>query len=228
MAGAGKTVLFDFLRGEGFKQGYKPPKPSQSVEKGKVRQAKQRMAISVLPGQIDSPRLQGINAIFLGKKAVDGVIHVVSNGFIDVRNATAQQILIKEQKLETIEKFRSFQLHRELEDLENTCKIIRQSIQIHQKPKWLLVAATKIDLFYDKLDVVRTYYSPHGSSEFTNHLKLLQMQAGTDNFRWETIPVCTWLNDFEWNEEKRPSILNIEQRDHYLAQFTEEIAQYCK
>ncbi len=32
------------------------------------------MAISVLPGQIDSPRVQGVNEIFLGKKGVDGTI----------------------------------------------------------------------------------------------------------------------------------------------------------
>ena len=49
LAGTGKSVLFDYLRGEGFKQGYKPPKPSQSVEKGKIRKSNKRMAISVLP-----------------------------------------------------------------------------------------------------------------------------------------------------------------------------------
>ena len=94
LAGAGKSVLFDYLRGEGFKQGYKPPKPSQSVEKGKIRKSNKRMAISVLPGQTDSPRLKGINDIFLDKKAVDGVIHVVCNGFIEVRDKTAREILM--------------------------------------------------------------------------------------------------------------------------------------
>jgi putative ribosome biogenesis GTPase RsgA len=36
LSGAGKSVLLDFLSGKGFAQGYKPPKPSQSVEKGKL------------------------------------------------------------------------------------------------------------------------------------------------------------------------------------------------
>ena len=73
LGGAGKTVLRDFLSGDGFKQGYKPPKPSQAVEKGKVSRdlkPKKRMAISVLPGQIDSPRLQGISDIFHGKPSL--------------------------------------------------------------------------------------------------------------------------------------------------------------
>ena len=228
LGGAGKTVLFDFLSGQGFKQGYKPPRPSQSVEKGKVRKSNQKMAISVLPGQTDTPRLQGINDIFLEKKSVDGVIHVVSNGFIDVRSQTAREFLIKDTKLKTTEEFHQIQLQEELRDLEETCKILRQSIQKHQKPKWLLVAVTKIDLFYDKLDVVRAYYSPNSSSEFSERLKLLQTQVGTDNFRWESIPVCTWLNDFEWNNEITPSVLRTDQRDHYLAQFAEEMAEYCK
>jgi len=228
LGGAGKTVLFDFLSGQGFKQNYKPPRPSQSVEKGKVRKENRKMAISVLPGQMDSPRMQGINEIFLDKNVVDGVIHVVCNGFVDVRDKTAREFLIKDQSLKTIEKFRQVQLREELRDLDETCKILRQSIQKHQKPKWLLIAVTKIDLFYDKLDVVREYYSPSGSSEFAKRLKLLQTQVGTDNFRWETVPVCTWLNDFEWNNEKAASVLNTDERDHYLTQFAEEMAEYCK
>lgn len=228
LAGAGKSVLFDFLRGEGFKQGYKPPKPSQSVETGKIRPSNKRMAISVLPGQIDSPRLQGINEIFLGKKSVDGVIHVVSNGFIEERSPDARALLIKETKLETIELFRQYQFKKELADLDKTCEIIRQSIHQHQKPKWLLVAVTKVDLFYDKLDEVREYYSPRGKSKFAKCLKELQIRVGTDNFRWETVPVCAWLKDFEWNNEKRPSVLKVDERDHFIANFADEMANYSK
>ena len=33
---------------------------------------------------------------------------------------------------------------------------------------------SKVDLFYDKLDIVRAYYSPSGSSEFAERLKYLQ------------------------------------------------------
>jgi GTPase SAR1 family protein len=228
LGGAGKTVLFDFLSGQGFARDYKPPKPSQSVEKGKVRKAKQKMAISVLPGQTDHPRLQGINEIFHDKKGVDGVIHVVCNGFVDLRDKTAREFFIKDQKIDTIEKFQEMQLREELRDLDETCKILRHSIQKHQKPKWLLVAVTKIDLFYDKLDVVRAYYSPNGTSEFAERLKLLETQVGTDNFRWETVPVCAWLNDFEWNSEVAASVLKTDERDHYLAQFTQEMVEYCK
>lgn len=232
LSGAGKTVLLDFLTGKGFKQGYQPPKPSQSLEKGKLsadlKKDKPRMALSVIPGQDDSPRLQSLDEIFLGKKGVDGVIHVVSNGFIDVRSPDARNFLIKESNLQTIEKFRQFQLKKELADLNETCEIIRKSIHKHQKPKWLLIAVTKADLFYDKLNEAREYYSPNGKSKFAKRLKDLQIQVGTDNFRWETVPVCTWLKDFEWNNEKQPSVLKVEERDHFIANFADETANYSK
>ncbi len=232
LSGAGKTVLLDFLTGKGFEQGYQPPKPSQSVEKGKLsktlKKDKPRMAISVLPGQDDFPRLQGLDEIFLGKKGVDGVIHVVSNGFIEERSSVTRELLIKENKLQTIEQFRQYQLKRELTDLSATCEIIRKSIHKHQKPKWMLIAVTKVDLFYDKLDEAREYYSQNGKSKFARRLKELQIQVGTDNFRWETVPVCAWLNDFEWNNEKQPSVLKVDDRDHFVANFATEMASYSK
>lgn len=232
LSGVGKTVLLDFLSGKGFEQGYQPPKPSQSVETGKLsktlKKEKPRMAISVIPGQDDSPRLQGLDEIFLGKKGVDGVIHVVSNRFIEVRSPEARNLLIKEDNLQTIEQFRQYQLKKEFADLNETCEIIRKSIHKHQKPKWLLVAVTKVDLFYDKLSEAKKCYSPSGKSKFARRLKDLQIQVGTDNFRWETVPVCTWLKDFEWNNEKQPSVLKVEERDHLIANFAEEIANYSK
>ena len=232
LGGAGKSVLLDFLTGKGFEQGYQPPKPSQSVEKGKLSSAlkkgKPRMALSVIPGQDDFPRLQSLDESFLGKKGVDGVIHVVSNGFVELRSLPDRNVLVKETKLQTIEQFRQYQLNKELKDLDETCEIIRKSIHKHQKPKWLLVAVTKVDLFYDKLSEAREYYSSSGKSKFAKRLKELQIQVGTDNFRWETVPVCTWLKDFEWNNELQPSVLKVDQRDHLIANFVEEMAHYSK
>jgi GTPase SAR1 family protein len=232
LSGAGKTVLLDFLTGKGFKQGYQPPKPSQSLEKGKLsadlKKDKPKMALSVVPGQDDFPRLQSLDEIFLGKKGVDGVIHVVSNGFIEERSSEARNVLIKERNLQTVEDLRQYQLKRELQDLHETCEIVRKSIHKHQKPKWFLVAVTKVDLFYDKLDEARAYYSPNGKSKFARRLKELQIQVGTDNFRWKAVPVCAWLKDFQWNGETRKSVLKVDERDHFIADFADEMANYSK
>jgi ABC-type phosphate/phosphonate transport system ATPase subunit len=103
MAGAGKTVLFDHLSGLAYKQGYTPPFTSVAVESGKLKSRKKRIGMSVIPGQSAPPRLFALNDIFLGKKPVNGVIHVVSNGFIELRSREAKETLIKTAGLATLE-----------------------------------------------------------------------------------------------------------------------------
>lgn len=228
MSGVGKTVLFDHLKGKAFEIGYRPPDISESVEKGKIKSPESRLSAFVLPGQDEFPRRQGIEEIFLGKNGVDGVVHVVSNGYIEIRNLLAQAALIESANLKTIQEFRQAQLKNELNDLDAVCEILRKSIHKHKKPKWLLVAVTKTDLFYDRIAEAEAYYSPHGTSEFAARFKRLQEQVGTDNFRWDSVPVCSWLEDFTWNGETQASVLKPNQRDHYIASLAGKIAGYCK
>src|SRR5205085_1980084 len=165
-AGAGKTVLFDHLTGLAYKPGYVPPLTSQSVEIGKVAAPKKRIRVSVIPGQEAPPRVYAINNIFLGKKPVDGVIHVVSNGFIETRSQAARETLIKEGNLTTLEQYREHQLGQELIDIDSTCELIRQTIYKHHKPTWMLIAVAKADLYYESIAQAERYYSPHGDSRF--------------------------------------------------------------
>jgi hypothetical protein len=227
MAGVGKTVLFDHLTGTAYKPGYAPPPKSESAERGKIASRKKRLRVSVIPGQPAFPRLEELDKLFRGKKAVDGVIHVVASGFIDLRNAAAESALV-ETGVSTIKDFRRSQLLRELEDLEATCEIIRQAIYKHRKPAWMLLAVTKADLYYDEMAEVERYYSPDGRSRFIDRLKELQRQVGTDSFGWDALPVCSWLEDFHWNKQTQPSVLKPNQRDHYLAIFAKRLESYCE
>jgi GTPase SAR1 family protein len=228
LSGVGKTVLHDHLRGAAFKQGYNPPGISESVEEDKIPFPRQRLSAFVLPGQDEFPRRAGIEDIFLGEEGVDGVVHVVSNGFIELRDRVARESLIKDSGITTIEKFRAAQLHRELQDLGEICDLLRKSIHKHEKPKWLIIAVTKVDLFYANITQAEEYYSPHGKSEFVERLRTLQRQVGTDNFRWDSVPVCSWLEDFEWNGEKRLSVLKPNERDHYIALLAEKMKRYSE
>ncbi|HEV2860698.1 MAG TPA: GTPase [Pyrinomonadaceae bacterium] len=228
MAGVGKTVLFDYLSSEAYERGYKPPGRSEDEETGKVTAAGQRIGFRTIPGQSAMPRREAIDKIFLGKKPVDGVIHVVANGFIEIRKQVSRQTLIRDASLDTLEKFRSFYLGEELKDLHETCEIIRQSYQKHRKPAWVLVAVTKADLFYADIAQAERYYSPEGDGEFSQRMEILRSQIGWDNIRWDALPVCAWLEDFEWNGERQPSVLKPDQRDHYIASFAEQLERYCE
>jgi hypothetical protein len=228
MAGVGKTVLFDHLSGEAYKHGYKPPGKSEEEESGKVSAKGKRIAFRTVPGDSASPRRESIDSLFLGKKPVDGVIHVVANGFVEVRKPVAQTALVRDFGLDTLQKFRQFHLSEELKDLHETCELIRQSFKKHRKPSWLLVAVTKADLFYGHIAAAEEYYSPEGGGDFSQRIKLLQSQVGSDNLRWDARPACAWLEDFEWNGEKQPGTLKPDARDHYIALFAGQLERYCE
>lgn len=227
MAGVGKTVLFQHLNGAAFNKNYSPPGTSQSKEKSKISAPKKRIHLTVIPGQEQHPRFEVLDELFEGKKPVDGIIHVVSNGFIELRSEAAQQVAI-EKGIDTTDNFRALMLADELKDLHSTCEIVRRATRKHQKPGWMLIAVTKVDLYYNSIEHAAKYYSPSGDSDFVCRIKQLQDQVGTDNFRWDALPVCSWLDDFRWNKQITPSTLKIPQRDHYLASFAKHLESYCE
>ncbi len=138
MAGTGKTVLFDYVTDKAYKRGYKPPLPSQAVESGKmVTVERKRIAISVVPGQEAKPRYVATDQLFDKKKStVDGIVHVVSNGFIHLRNTQAEKRLI-ESGYETLNSYLEYQQNAEFDDLGSTCELMRKSARKFGKPNCL-------------------------------------------------------------------------------------------
>lgn len=227
LSGIGKTVLFDYLTGAAYKPGYTPPHPSGSAEAAvRTFEGGKRLRITVVPGDDSRPRLETLDSLFAKRKAVIGVVHVVANGFVDVYQNVSRETLINDRKLSTIEKFTKFQRKEEIKDLDKTLEMIRRSMRENRRPTWMMIAVTKIDLYADELDEAERYYSPHSQSSFSDRMKELQSQVGSDNFRWETVPVCSWLENFDWNGETRASTIETEERDAYLAQFAGKIESY--
>jgi len=227
IAGIGKTVLFEHLCHA--ETADKLPPASIAAEKGHTvkKHVDKRLRVTVVPGEESSPKFETLTDLFQRGKKIEGVVHVVANGFVEIRDEFARESLATTGKLKTIDQFIKFQRKAELEDLGQTCEVIRQSIARTRTPKWLIVAVTKVDLFQDGLDEAKRYYSPHGKSLFTQRLNQLQSQVGTDNFRWEAVPVCAWLTDFQWNGEVKKSTLNLEDRNKYLGQFAKELGRFC-
>jgi hypothetical protein len=144
VAGIGKTVLFDHLCGDAHKAGYKPPSPSVVAERGRIKKGEvgKRLRVTVVPGDHSTPRIETLESLFSKRKCVEGVIHVVSNGFVDVRNPHAREFLVKNTKLKTIDQFTKYQRKAELDDLDRTCELIRHSMNETRRPRWMMVAVT--------------------------------------------------------------------------------------
>ena len=228
MQGAGKTVLLDHLTGKAMKEGYQTPAQSQSVERGVVSRSGKRIRVSVVPGQQAQPRLLALDQLFRGRDTVQGVVHVVSYGYASSRIDDVSQTMAKTLKLGTLTKYRKHQMELELEDLDQTCESIRASHRKCRAPAWLLIAVDKIDLYHDRLPKAREYYSSTSDSPFTERLRMLAGQVGSDNFRWEVVPVCGVLEEFTWNNKTETSKIDLATRDAYRAQFLEVIKSYCE
>lgn len=231
MQGVGKTVLFHYLTGKVYEANYVSPLQSQAMEKGKVTKKpdgeKRRLFFNVIPGQSAAPRSDAIETVFLSETPVDVVIHVVSYGHATTRNQGAVQVLLNDEGIDTIEKYRELQLEAELKDLEETCKAIRDTHRKHRKPYHLLVAVDKIDLYHDRLAQARAYYESDSGSPFVTKLKELMTQIGTDNISWQVLPVCGHLEDFVWNEQTLHPQLNVRQRNQHIYQFLKSLETFC-
>ena len=224
--GVGKTALFDHITGSAYKSGYKTPGRSRSQEKGKARVGGNQVAIVVAPGQ-GGPQLDSFEDIFGPNKNVDGIVFVASNGLVTLRRDDAIQQNIK-AGLDTIEKWRDSNLKSELKYLKEVASKIRSSNFATRKPKWMLVAATKVDLLPDQINKIEEYYSPHGDSEFSRTLNEIVSAIGTDNFEWDAVPVCSALDNFVWGEQHIPSQLDEEARDHYLSYMVDTLGRMCR
>jgi hypothetical protein len=226
-AGGGKTVLMDHLTGRAYKHGYRPPGQSPDLEKARLNRDHKRIRFSVLPGQASPERWEAVDELFHGDDPVDGVIHVVSNGFATIRTTVAEAALVATAGLTTTQAFRDYQLNLERTDLLKLTEQMRISIRKHRKPRWMLVAATKVDLYHGGLAAAEQYYSAEGTSPFSQILREFQDNVGRDNFGWGALPVCASLEDFLWNGETTTSVLRTDARDHYVAQFARAIERRC-
>jgi GTPase SAR1 family protein len=228
MSGVGKSHLFEYLTGEAYERNHEaPPQPSPMAEKGKIQARKKRILITTIPGQTSfDQRLIDSQKVFEAKRPTVGVIHVTGNGFAKTRQRSVQEELI-EKGIETIQQFQTYQKEEEIKDLKSTCEMIKRSHVKHRKRIWMFVAATKCDLYASDLRTVEDYYSPHAQNAFVAELKALQHELGTLTFSWDSIPVCTTLEDFVWNGATVPSTLKPWQRDHLVSALLKRIEQEC-
>jgi hypothetical protein len=226
--GIGKSVLFDYLNGRGLQPNYVLPPASTRAENRRVVFRTQHAALCVVPGQDSPPKQEAIDNLFREKAVVDGIIYVVANGLPQLRNPVARKKLIKDNKITTVAKFQKHHKVLELDELRAVCERIQLSLRgATRKPKWMMVAVTKTDLYQSQLGDVCEYYSPEGESPFADYMRGFMSRVGTDNFSWQMAPVCCCLEPFEWNGECLESQVTERQRNAQLVRFLEQLEKSC-
>ncbi len=228
MPGVGKTVLLDHLTGKAYKPGYAPPpKRSFDVEPNELLRSRKRVALSVIPGQDAPQRHDGLTDLFEGKRPIDGLIHVVCNGFTFLREPEARAVLVEERGLDTLERFREVQLADEIDDFHETADALRRSLRKHRNQPWLLLVVDKLDLFSEKDERFRArkHYGGRGG-EFSKATQELLAHVGSDNLVIDVLPACAWLEDFSWGNETVSSTLKPDQRDALILHLLGVLDEY--
>jgi len=227
MSGAGKTMLLQALTGASDRRGFRPPAKSIDVERSRVnaREPRRRIALAVVPGQSGHRRAVALDEMLLSKRPVDGVIHVVCNGFAEpIPEGDPSHTKTISHNLEHL---RHSCLHDEQGDLSETLTLLRRSWKKHHHPFWMLVALAKIDLFQDRLTEAAYRYAPGGESNFLDQMREFEGRVGSDNFNWQVQPVCSWLETFHYGDSKITPQIDMAQRDHYLATFASLMERLC-
>ena len=123
----------------------------------------------MVPGDNAATRLGALDEVF-HDEPVDGVIHVVANGYATPRRTAGTTGAATATREE--------QLAAELEDWAITSHRIASMAVRRDKPIWLVIAVTKTDLYPDDIDEVVRYYSPGSGSPFGDKVDALRALAG--------------------------------------------------
>ena len=207
MTGVGKTVLVDHLCRRASSPG--PVESGSAVMEYRVRRGGdlRGFRFRVVPGENAATRLGALDEVF-HDEAVDGVLHVVANGFATGRRIAGTTGAARATRQQ--------QLARELDDWTITAHRIASMAVRRPYPTWLIVVVTKADLFADDVDEVVRAYSPGSGTPFGDRLDELRALAGAAKLAVDVLPACSTLEG---------EVVTARRRDAYLAALESRMAQ---
>ncbi|MFC0679534.1 hypothetical protein ACFFGH_16980 [Lysobacter korlensis] len=221
--GAGKTVLIGQMHGKARTLYYENPDASLGVETDAIQFGQWGKLVRTLPGQTNL-RTAGEIDVYTNNTSLEGVIHVVDWGYSAPRTPAVLASLVNKDGIRTIDQLREYNLRIELDSLKFELANIRRLFYSKRRPKWLVIAVNKVDLFYNDADRSLVYYHKDGEGLFASALKSLETDLGASHLRIETIQVCASEENFEYNGHKVASCLERGQKDKILRDFVNSVA----
>ena len=221
VAGSGKTVLAQHLQRARLR-GY-TPSAARSEQEEHIDQPLWRgrgVRFRVVPGHGEGGVRYASLARLLHTEPVVGVVHVVANGFRSRREDGAEPATAALSLDELVAHHRA----EEQAELEETLTHLKMAIAAHRRPRWLVLALAKSDLYAADLPQLRATHGPGGAAPAARSIDALRTFVGTGSLRWEALPVATWLEDYHWHDEVRPSRLGPVERDELLRGFRERVS----
>lgn len=228
---AGKSVLWDFLTGAAYDEGYMPPDTSADVQEGKLKgqgSRGKRVSAIVIPGERESHARQDAFERYFNSRGseISGLIYVVCAGFAKPRSGDAAAHLLR--KHPELISFVDEKRREELADLDKTCHELESYWRKHRKPLWMLVVTAKADLYQDQLDNISEHYCPGGSGAFARRLEQLQFDVGRLNLTIDSAAVSCLPENFVWGGSTVESRLDASARRAYVARLRTRIHDLCR
>ncbi|MFE1171130.1 hypothetical protein [Streptomyces sp. NPDC058773] len=219
--GAGKTVLFDALSQEvrlGDTEKGRSPDREEGHRNFLLGSLRVRVSVMVVPGQESVQRERALNRTLSGRTSPQGIIHVVCWGYNKMWDRRGQQAMERgvRDSAGTLspDALRAWHLEKELTDFEDLCDRITQTRAAERSLRWLLVAVTKSDLYWDGIDEARDYYIPGGSavpsageSGFCTALRDL---ADHNDLRIAVVPMSAQLIRHTFSETLAPQLSRLD------------------
>lgn len=199
------------------------PGESTQVEVDAIQLGDWAKLVRVLPGQSGS-RTAGEIATFQQNNSLDGVIHVVDFGYVSPRDPVIAQVMIKNDQIDTVEKLRERNMRLEIEDLKVLLSDMKKLCLTSSRPKWLIIAVNKIDLFMTERGSALEHYHPNGTSEFARALASFQSEIGSSKLGIYILPVCAYETDFVWNGRTQQTSLDPREQHALLREFVKSVA----
>jgi hypothetical protein len=147
--------------------------------------------------------------VFRNGNKPKGVIHVVSWGYDWIWENRYRRAKVaylqgtgKEVNLQTL---RRENLCEELEYFNSICDLLKSSWAMRPPGVWLIIAVTKCDLFWPKMEAARRYYLPTKDSDTTTPFRsaLSKLVANLHQGglrRLAVLPVSSLLAPFNFSE----------------------------
>lgn len=224
-AGSGKSVLTLCHHGEVKDREWKDPGTSTTVEKKAISVGEWTKIFTVVPGQEILAREAALDEAFNKHKNLEGVLHVVDFGYTSVRSSVSEQKL-RDKGYETLDSIRAYNLERELEEFKKVANLIATACAAGRGPKWLTIAVSKADLYFDKLEQAKMYYYPEGDSQFVDELNKLLKRVGSNNLKCRVVPVCPKPKPYVWGDTKiSPQLVTFDEPANYMQNFIGILAE---
>ena len=167
---------------------FEATRPSSKIETLPIPIDSRLHRCRVLPGQSSLNRDKGLISSLCGNPSLKGLMYVCSYGH------SYQNIECENSK--SVDKLLERNRELELEEFAANIPFIKLA-----KPKFLLIAVNKVDLYWEQLGQARDYYTIGSGSRFDQLISKLVNAIGSDNIQIATQPFFSKNEDLVFGNE---------------------------